>query len=62
MGILLITLVVFGFVVLIMSVGVIFKGQCLRGSCGGQEIWGPDDELLNCASCPVHDNEKTVTD
>ena len=53
MGIVLITIAVFAFVILIMSIGVIFSGRCIRGSCGGEEIVGPDGELLNCDTCPV---------
>ena len=53
MGIVLATIAVFAFVVLIMSIGVIFSGRCIRGSCGGKEIFGPDGELLNCDACPV---------
>ncbi len=53
MGIVLVTIAVFALVVLIMSIGVIFSGRCIRGSCGGEEIIGPDGELLNCDTCPV---------
>ena len=53
MGIILVTIAVFAFVILIMSIGVIFSGRCIRGSCGGEEIVGPDGELLNCDACPV---------
>ena len=53
MQILLLTMAVFGIAVLIMSVGAIFSGKCLRGSCGGEEIWDADGELLNCETCPV---------
>lgn len=53
MAYLILTIVVFGIVVLAMSVGVILSGKCLRGSCGGQEVLGPNGELLNCDTCPV---------
>lgn len=53
MELLFITIVVFGVVVLIMSVGAILQGKCIKGSCGGEEIWGPDGDLLNCETCPV---------
>jgi hypothetical protein len=42
----------FGATVLAMSVGVIFKRPCLRGSCGGNPVIGPDGEKLSCADCP----------
>ena len=36
-----------------MAVGVIFSNKCLRGSCGGPEILGPDGESLSCDTCPL---------
>ena len=50
--VLLLTLGVFALAMLIMAVGVIFSGRCLRGSCGGPEVLGPDGEPLTCATCP----------
>jgi hypothetical protein len=47
----------FGAAVLAMSVGVIFKRPCLRGSCGGNPVIGPDGQKLSCADCP---NRKTT--
>lgn len=41
-----------------MAVGVIFRRPCLRGSCGGREVPGPDGEPLSCATCP---NRKPVS-
>lgn len=52
MTILLFTLVAFALAMLVMSVGVVFSGRCLRGSCGGPEVLGPDGEPLSCATCP----------
>ncbi len=49
---LLLTLAVFGFVMLIMAIGVIMRRPCLRGSCGGPEVLGSDGEPLTCATCP----------
>jgi hypothetical protein len=48
----LITLAVFGLMMLIMSVGVMFSGRCLRGSCGGPDILDPNGDPLRCATCP----------
>ena len=48
-----ITVVAFAVIIAAMAVGVIFRGKCIRGSCGGEAIYGPDGELLNCDSCPV---------
>ncbi len=49
---LLLTIGVFGVVMLAMSVGVLFNDRCLRGSCGGPDLVGPNGELLLCAGCP----------
>ncbi len=35
-----------------MAVGVLFKRPCLRGSCGGPALTGPDGEKLSCEGCP----------
>ena len=44
--------VVIGVAVLAMAVGVIFRRPCLRGSCGGPAVLGPDGEKLSCSDCP----------
>jgi len=44
--------VLFGIAVLAMAIGVIFRRPCLRGSCGGEAIRGPDGTPLSCESCP----------
>lgn len=44
--------VLIGAAVLAMAVGVIFKRPCLRGSCGGPSVVGPDGEKISCADCP----------
>jgi uncharacterized protein len=36
-----------------MAVGVLFSNKCLRGSCGGPEILGPDGEAVTCDTCPL---------
>ena len=56
---LLLTLGIFGFVMLIMAVGVIFGRPCLRGSCGGPEVLAPGGLRLSCATCP---NRKKQTE
>lgn len=55
MPILILSVLVFAVVMAAMAVGVIFQGKCIRGSCGGEEIIGPDGELLNCETCPVRE-------
>ena len=52
MTVFLLVLAVMGVVMLIMAVGVIFDRPCLRGSCGGPEVAGPDGEAISCAACP----------
>jgi hypothetical protein len=52
MGLLLLTVVVVGAVMLAMALGVILSNRCLRGSCGGPEVPGPDGESLACDACP----------
>lgn len=54
----LLTLLVFLLAMLIMSVGVIFKRPCLRGSCGGPEVLGANGESLSCATCPNRDKHR----
>ncbi len=48
-----VTAAVFAVIILAMAVGVIFRGKCIRGSCGGEAVYGPEGELLNCDTCPV---------
>lgn len=51
--VLLVTIAFFAIIMLIMSVGVVFSGRCLRGSCGGsEEVIGPDGEPIRCSTCP----------
>ena len=52
MEVLLFTTAIFALAMLVMAVGVIFRRPCLRGSCGGPEVLGPDGEPLTCATCP----------
>lgn len=59
------TIGVFGLVMLAMSVGVLLNDRCLRGSCGGPDIVGPDGESLLCATCPKrrdHDRQEGESD
>jgi len=47
-----VTLVLIGVGVLAMSIGVIFRRPCLRGSCGGPAVQAPDGTKLSCDTCP----------
>ena len=59
MGLLILTFITFCTVVLVMAVGLIFKGRCLRGSCGGVAVFDADGEMLNCEHCPVREERAT---
>jgi len=48
----LLTLMALAIAVAAMAIGVIFKRPCLRGSCGGPGVFGPQGEKLSCATCP----------
>lgn len=52
MTLLFLTLALFALVMLVMSVGVILSGRCLRGSCGGPAVLDGDGEPITCATCP----------
>ena len=52
---LIVTFIAIGAVMLMMSVGVLLSGKCLRGSCGGPDILGPDGNSLLCETCPHRD-------
>ncbi len=56
--ILLSTIIIFATAMVIMGVGVIFSNRCLRGSCGGPSVSGPDGEDLRCAACPNRELEE----
>jgi hypothetical protein len=44
--------VLIGAAVLAMAIGVLFRRPCLRGSCGGPAVIGPDGEKISCSGCP----------
>ena len=54
----LLTALLFGVLMAAMAVGVIFRRPCLRGSCGGPEVVGPDGQALTCATCPNRDKRR----
>ena len=57
MAVFLLTLGGIALVMVIMAIGVMFGGRCLRGSCGGPDVLGPDGDPLSCAACP-HRNRR----
>ncbi len=36
----------------IMSIGLLSKNRCLRGSCGGPDVQDARGESLRCGACP----------
>lgn len=50
----------FGVIIAIMAIGVIFRGKCIRGSCGGEAVIGKNGELLNCDTCPVRRDKEAM--
>lgn len=57
MELILITALFVGTAMAFMAVGVIFGNRCLRGSCGGPDVIGPDGKSLTCAACPHRETE-----
>ena len=51
----LLTVVVMAIAMVGMAVGVLFSNKCLRGSCGGPEVIGPDGESRSCDTCPLRE-------
>ena len=56
---LLLTFALFALVMLVMAIGLFFRRPCLRGSCGGPEVLGPDGEPLTCDTCPRRKERET---
>jgi hypothetical protein len=52
MGLVILTVAVVAIVMLAMAAGVLMKRPCLRGSCGGPQIFDKDGESLTCSACP----------
>ncbi len=48
----LLALVLIGAAVAAMAIGVMMRRPCLRGSCGGPAVIGPDGAKISCADCP----------
>ena len=49
-----------GIAMLGMSIGVLLSNRCLRGSCGGPGVIGPDGESLACTTCPNRTREAEI--
>lgn len=55
-GVLILSVAVIALVMLAMAVGAMFSNRCLRGSCGGPDVLGPDGQSLSCDTCPLRGN------
>ena len=62
MELIVLTVAAVGLVMLAMSVGVMFTGRCLRGSCGGPDILGPDGESVLCSTCPNRADDEDLAE
>ncbi|MGB5294086.1 MAG: hypothetical protein WBP34_03955 [Thermoanaerobaculia bacterium] len=47
--------VVIGIAMSGMAIGVLLSNRCLRGSCGGPDVIGPNGQSLTCSTCPNRD-------
>jgi len=52
MALLFLTIGFFALAMLVMSIGVIVSGRCLRGSCGGPPILDSAGAPITCVTCP----------
>ncbi len=57
MNTILITIGVIAVVMLAMAVGVLLKGKCLSGSCGGPKVVGSDGKVM-CGTCGRQGDEE----
>lgn len=48
----LLTIIIIAVVMVFLGIGVMFRGRCLRGTCGGEGVIGPNGEVLTCDTCP----------
>ena len=44
----------------IMAIGLLAKGRCLRGSCGGPDVLDSEGESLRCGACPRRDEQADI--
>ncbi len=59
---LLLTMGILGLGMGAMAIGVIVKGQRLRGSCGGPDVLTTDGDPLSCGACPKAEAELCPSD
>jgi hypothetical protein len=58
--VILLSIAVVAIVMLAMAVGAIFSNRCLRGSCGGPDVLGPNGESLSCETCPLRKRQQEI--
>jgi hypothetical protein len=56
MTLVVVTIAAIGIVMVAMAIGVLVKGKCLSGSCGGPKVTGTDGELV-CGTCGRHEKK-----
>lgn len=52
----------FGLAMAGLGVGVLLSDRTLKGSCGGEEVLGPDGNPLSCGACPKKEAEVCPSD
>jgi len=64
MGTFIVTFIAFALVMTALGAGTILsRGEkCLRGTCGGDEVVGPNGEDLLCDACPRRKNNECPGD
>ena len=60
MSVILLAVAIFALVMLAMALGVIVRGKCLSGSCGGPTVTGADGRLV-CGACGRRDTSQQET-
>lgn len=62
MTVILLTLSIFAIAMVGMAAGLLVSGRLLRGSCGGEQVLGPDGNPLSCGSCPKKEQQVCPSD
>ena len=58
----LLTVGLFALMLVGMSIGIILSNRRLKGTCGGEEVRGPDGLPMLCGACPKKSNDVCPTD
>ena len=57
-----VTIGLFAVLIVAMSIGIILSNRTLKGTCGGEEVRGPDGIPMLCGSCPKKKSKICPTD